>query len=72
MKRPEIKIEGEFIVIHNYIPDNDWATYDFGIDRFRTRKDLEEWVEHLKRKIWFTPALEAELRLIFNKINGKE
>lgn len=72
MANPYIKFEDNFIVIHNLIPQNEWAVYDIDLERFKTEKDLEEWVEHLKNKNWFSVSLEKELRTIFKKINGKK
>ena len=62
MKKPYIKIEDEFVIIHDYAPDNQWAVYDIPLKELKTKKGLEEWIAHLQEKNWFTEALEKELR----------
>ncbi len=44
--------------------------YYISFDRFRTGKQLIEWIEHLRCKNWFNEELELTLIKSFDEING--
>lgn len=44
--------------------------YYISFNRFRTSKQLIEWIEHLRCKNWFDEELELKLIKSFDEING--
>tara|TARA_R110000803_G_scaffold176314_2_gene238771 strand:- start:2122 stop:2442 length:321 start_codon:yes stop_codon:yes gene_type:complete len=61
-----IKTEGDWVLYNNGDISYNPETRDYWIDtaRLKTITDLDQWVNHLRRKTWWNDLLEVELEKI--------